>query len=161
MLFEPKSANLTPAGRDVATLNREIKPISSVLVTLRSIDVFHTTPLPAATRTPPKDYWLHVLAEEGRPGLVQGMFKDDQERDYVLVANRDYHDGQAVNVRLQSKWRGIAPWNKPKNYSYAIEQFNITKGDWTTVSSSSSSGFNFVIGAGDGELFRIITKVTP
>lgn len=161
MLFEPKSANLTPAGRDVAILNREIKRIGSVLVTLRSIDVFHTTPLPAATRTPPKDYWLHVLAEEGRPGLVQGMFKDEQGRDYLLVANRDYRDAQAVNVRLQSKWRGIAPWNKPKTYNYSIEQLNKAKPDWTAVSSSSTSGFNFVIGAGDGELFRIVTKVTP
>jgi len=89
------------------------------------------------------------------------MFKDDQGRDYLLVANRDYHDAQAVNVRLQSKWLGIAPWNKPKTYSYAIEQFNKTRPDWTALSSSSTSGFNFVIGAGDGELFRIVTKVTP
>src|SRR4030095_6795415 len=42
MLFEPKSANLTPAGRDVAILNREVQRIGSVLVKLRSIDVFHT-----------------------------------------------------------------------------------------------------------------------
>ncbi|MSU37254.1 MAG: hypothetical protein EXS36_19600 [Pedosphaera sp.] len=161
MLFEPKSARLTPAGRDVAALNNEIKGIGSVLVALRSIDVFQTAPLPAATRTPPKDYWIHVLAEEGRPGLVQGMLKDDHGRDYLLVANRDYRDAQAVNVRLQSKWLGIAPWNKPKTYSYAIEQFNKAKADWIPVSSSSSTGFNFVIGAGDGELFRIATKVTP
>jgi hypothetical protein len=161
MLFEPKSAILTTAGRDVATLNHEILRLGSVLVTLRSIDVFHTAPLPAATRTPPKDYWLHVLAEEGRSGLVQGMFKDEQGRDYVLVANRDYRDAQAVNVRLHSKWLGIAPWNKPKTFTYGIEQFNKASSDWTVVSSSSSSGFNFVIGAGDGELFRIVTKVTP
>jgi hypothetical protein len=160
MLFEPKSAILTPAGRDVATLNREIKRIGPVLLGLRSIDVFHTPPLPAATRTPPKDYWLHVLAEDGRPGLVQGMFKDEQGRDYLLVANRDYRNAQAVNVRLQSKWRGIAPWNKPKTYSYSIEQLNKASLAWKSVSSSSISGFNFVIGAGDGELFRIVTKVT-
>ena len=77
------------------------------------------------------------------------------------MANRNYRDAQAVNVRLQSKWLGIAPWNKPKTYRYAIEQFNKARSDWTAVSSSSSSGFNFVIAAGDGELFRIVTKVTP
>ena len=114
MLFEPKSATLTPAGRDVATLNNEIKRIGSVLVTLHSINVFLTPPLPAGTRTPSKDYWLHVLAEEGRPGLVQGMLKDDNSRDHLLVSNRDYREDQSANVRLQSKWLGIAPWNKPK-----------------------------------------------
>ncbi len=161
MVFEPKSAALTAAGRDVAILNREIRRIGPALVALRSIDVFHTPPLPAATRTPPKDYWLHVLAEEGRPGLVQGMFKDADNQDYLLVANRDYREAQAVNVRLQSKWLGIAPWNKPKTYSYSIEQFDKSKAVWTTVKSSSTSGFNFVVGSGDGELFRIVTKVTP
>jgi hypothetical protein len=161
LLFEPKSLTLTPAGRDVAALNREIKRIGSVLVTLRSTDVFHTAPLPAATRTPPKDYWLQVLAEEGRAGLVQGMFKDAEGRDYVLVANRDHRDAQAVNVRLQSKWLGIAPWNKPKVYRYVIEMLNRETLEWKPVSTSSSAGFNFVIGAGDGELFRIVTNVSP
>jgi len=92
---------------------------------------------------------------------VQGMFKDDQDRDYLMVANRDYHDAQAVNVRLQSKWLGIAPWNKPKIYTYAIEQFDKAGQRWTAITSSSSAGFSFVIGAGDGQLFRIVTKVSP
>jgi hypothetical protein len=134
--------------------------MGKVLAHLRSIDVFHTPPLQAGTRTAPMDYWLRVAGEEGRAGLVQGMFKDEQDRDYLLVANRDYRDGQVVNVRLQSKWRGIAPWNKPKVYSYAIEQFDGVKEAWKTVASSSSTGFVFVIGAGDGQLFRIVTRVS-
>jgi hypothetical protein len=160
MVFEPKSTTLTPSGRDVAALNRELKLLGPVLFPLRSIDVFHTAPLPAATRTPPKDYWLHVLGEEGHAGLVQGMFKDSQGRDYVLVANRDYLDAQAVNVQLQSKWLGIAPWNKPKVFSYAIEQFDRETQRWLQITSSSSVGFNFILGAGDGQLFRISTQIS-
>jgi hypothetical protein len=89
------------------------------------------------------------------------MFKDDQNRDYLLVSNRDYREAQAVNVRLQSKWLGIAPWNKPKVFNYAIEVFDRPKRQWTTLTSSSTAGFNFVLGPGDGQFFRFVTKVQP
>jgi hypothetical protein len=160
MIFEPKSAALTRSGQDVAALNRELKGLGPVLSSLQSIDVFHTPPLAAATRTAPRDYWLHLVGEEGRAGLVQGMFKDARGLDYVLVANRDYRDAQSVEVRLQSKWLGIAPWNKPKVFSYAIEQFDRETGSWSKITSSSSSGFIFVIAPGDGQLFRITTTVS-
>jgi hypothetical protein len=143
----------------VAALNRELQSIGPVLMPLRTIDVFHTAPLPAATRRPPKDYWLHVVGEEGRSGLVQGMFKDDQGRDYLLVVNRDYHDSQAATIHLQSKWLGIAPWDKPKTYSYAIEQFDRASRQWSALTSSSASGFTVVLAPSDGQLFRITTKV--
>jgi hypothetical protein len=48
------------------------------------------------------------------------MFKDASGVDYMLVANRDYRQPQSVVVRLQSKWLGIAPWQKPKRYKYAV-----------------------------------------
>lgn len=159
IVFEPKSARLTPTGKDVAALNAELKKLGPVLVKLRSQDVYHTPPLAAGTRSAPKEHWVHLIGEEAKAGLVLGTFKDEAGVDYLLVANRDYERPQSVVVRLQSKWLGIAPWQKAKVYRYGIEKFDKASGGWTTISSSSFVGFNFVIAAADGELFRVTTHI--
>jgi hypothetical protein len=161
ILFEPKSVKLAPWGEDVAAINREIAALGRALAPLQSIDVFHTPPLPRATRESPKEHWVQLIGEEDRAGLVYSLFEDEAGLDYLLVANRDYDDSQSVTVRLQSKWLGIAPWNQPKSYSYGIERFEKSTGLWEMVSSTSFVGFNFVIGPADGELFRITTQVKP
>jgi hypothetical protein len=88
------------------------------------------------------------------------MFRDAEGRDYAMVASRDYRDAQTVVVKLQSKWLGIAPWYTPKQYKYAVDRFDRSKGEWTTVASSSSVGFSYVIPAAEAELFRVTTTVT-
>lgn len=159
LLFDGESTELSPSGRDIATLNGELRYLGPVLAGLKSRDVYHTGPLPAATREAPKEYWVHLLGDGTGGGLVQGMFEDEAGTDYMLVANRDYRASQSVAVRLQSKWLGIAPWQKPKKYSYAVQQFDRATGEWVRVESSSFVGFTFVLAAGDGELFRIETAV--
>ena len=158
-LFEPESTELLPQGRDVAALNEELQQLGPLLVGLRSLEVYHTPPLARGTREAPKEHWVQLIGEETRAGLVQGMFEDEEGVDYMLVANRDIRSAQSVVVRLQSKWMGIAPWHEPKKYSYGIDRFDKQTGEWTLVSSSSFVGFTFVIGPGDGDLFRITTKV--
>ena len=161
-LFEPKSVTLTPWGNDVAALNHELKRIGPELAGLRSLDVYHTPPLARGTREAPKEHWVQLLAEERKGGLVYGMFEDGKDNrgvDYVLVANKDYVSSQSVTMRLQSKWLGIAPWHEKKVPSYGIEKLDKASGAWETISSTSFVGFTFVIGAADGELFRITTTI--
>jgi hypothetical protein len=160
MIFAPGAGALTPAGRDVAAINREMLPLGRVLAALRSVDVFHTAPLPAGTRSLPKEHWVQAIPEEGRPGVVLGMFVGDDGRDYAMVANRDHRDGQTVVMKLQSKWLGIAPWYTPKQYRYSVDRFDRASGEWTSLASSSAVGFSYVIPAAEGELFRITTTVT-
>ena len=159
LLFEGESTELTPSGRDIASLNQELRRLGPVLAQIKSRDVFHTPPLPKGTREAPTEYWVHLLGDGGGAGLVQGMFEGADGTDYMLVANRDYRASQSVAVRLQSKWLGIAPWQEPKKCSYNVEQFDGETGEWVTVDSSSFVGFSFVVEAGDGELFRISTTV--
>jgi hypothetical protein len=161
ILFEPKTAKLAPWGEDVAALNREVLHLGRALAPLRSIDVFHTAPLPRGTRESPKEHWVQLIGEEDRAGLVYGMFEDDEGNDYLMVANRDYDDSQSVTVRLQSKWLGIAPWNKPKSYAYGIETLDKATGEWETMSSTSFVGLTFVIEPAGGELYRIRTSLKP
>ncbi len=160
MIFTAGTGALTPAGRDVASINAEVLALGRAIAPLESVDVFHTVPLPAGTRSFPKEHWVQALPEEGRAGFVTGLFRDDEGRDYVLVANRDYRDAQALVVRLQSKWLGIAPWYTPKQYSYAIDRLDRATGAWQTMSSSSAVGFSYIVAAAEGELFRITTTVT-
>lgn len=161
ILFEPETTLLTPAGKDVAALNAEIKALSPILAKLRSVGVYHTPPLAAGTREAPKEHWLRLIGEQTKAGLVMGMFLDEEGGDYLMVTNRDYHRSQSVVVRLQSKWLGIAPWHKPKTYSYAVAKLDKQTGKWITISASSFVGFTFVIGPAEGELFRIKTEITP
>ncbi len=156
--FEQDSLHPTPAGCDAITLNRELSVLGSALIGLQSVDVFHTPPLPRCTREAPREYWVQLTGEEMRAGLVQGMFKDDDGVDYLMVVNRDYRAAQNVVVRLQSKWLGIAPWQEPKSYTYRIERFDRQQGGWTALRSSSFIGFTFGLDAADGELFRITTQ---
>lgn len=160
MVFSPGAGGLTPVGRDVAAINHEVAPIGRALAGLRSVDVFHTAPLPAGTRSLPKEHWVQTIPEERGAGVVLGMFRDAEGRDYAMVANRDYRDAQTVVVKLQSKWLGIAPWYTPKQFKYVVDRFDRTKGAWTTVASSSSLGFSYVIPAAEAELFRVTTTVT-
>ncbi len=161
ILFEPKTAKLAPWGEDVAAINREVAHLGQALAPLNTIDVYHTSPLPRGTSESPKEHWVQLIGEEDRAGLVYGMFEDEAGTDYVMVANRDYDDSQSVTLRLQSKWLGIAPWNKPKSYTYGIEKLDKARGNWETMSSTSFVGFTFVIGPADGELYRITTNVKP
>jgi hypothetical protein len=159
MVFTGTGA-LTPAGADVAAINREIAPLGRVLAGLTSVDVFHTAPLPAGTRSLPKEHWVQTIPEERGAGVVLGMFKDGDGRDYAMVASRDYRDAQTVVVKLQSKWLGIAPWYTPKQYKYAVDRFDRGKGTWSTVASSSSVGFSYVVPPAEAELFRVTTTVS-
>jgi len=153
-------ATLTPVGRDVAAINSEIAALGRTLAALHSVDVFHTAPLPAGARSLPKEHWVQAIPEERTAGVVLGMFRDAQGRDYAMVANRDYREAQTVVLKLQSKWLGIAPWYTPKQYKYAVDRFDRTKGGWTPVASSSSVGFSYVIPAAEAELFRVTTTVS-
>jgi lysophospholipase L1-like esterase len=160
MIFAAGTGALTPVGRDVAAINTEVTPLGRALAPLTSVDVFHTAPYPAGTRSAPREHWVQTIAEDGRAGFVTGMFRDAMGRDYVLVANRDYREAQNLVMKLQSKWLGIAPWYSPKQFKYAIDRLDRATGAWTTIASSSSVGFNYVIPAAEGELFRVTTSVT-
>ncbi|MEZ5289665.1 MAG: hypothetical protein R2745_01140 [Vicinamibacterales bacterium] len=155
-----KDGTLTPAGEDVAAINHEIAPLGRALAGLTSVDVFHTAPLPAGTRSLPKEHWVQTIPEERGAGVVLGMFRDGDGRDYAMVANRDYRESQTVVVKLQSKWLGIAPWYTAKQYKYAVERFDRATGMWSNVASSSSVGFSYVIPAAEAELFRVTTTVS-
>ena len=129
------------------------------LAGLRSLDVYHTIPSPAERARRPKSIGSSSSPRREKAGSSTECSRTKTAVDYVLAANKDTVSSQSVTMRLQSKWLGIAPWHEKKVYSYGIEKLDKATGAWETISSTSFVGFTFVIGAADGELFRITTTI--
>ena len=143
LMFERGTAKFNQCGRDVAKINIELNHLGPILVKLRSIDVFHTPPLPRDTREAPLDHWAQIVGEEGTRGLVMGVFKDDSEYDYLLIANRDYRNEQQVTLFFEEPVE-------------SLEILNKKTGEWLKYGGDmlDNKGIIFNIDAGDGELIK-------
>lgn len=146
LMFDRGTANLNACGRDVAVINAELRKLGPELVGLRSVNVYHTAPLPRGTREAPPDHWFQLTGEEGGSGLLFGTFVDSTETDYVFVVNRDYRQSQQADVVIQKKWRDV-----PKVDS--VERFDLDTGSW--VAFRGRSWFSFHIPPAQGVLLRI------
>ena len=73
-------------NQDAQNINAELRALGPVLVTLRSVDVFHTAPLPPQTRAVPEESWVKYSTES----LLLGLFKNEKGQDFILAANRDW-----------------------------------------------------------------------
>ena len=118
-MFVPGTTELGPCGKDVAAINAELRKLGPILMKLRSVDVFHTRPLPRGTREVPKDYWVHALSGRSS-GIVMGIFKDDKNNDFIMVANRN------VNHERQTLLHFMEPVKE-------VNKFNKRTGEWDSL----------------------------
>lgn len=102
-MFKPNTNELSDSGKDVAVINAELKALGPVLMKLRSVDVYHTEPLPRDAEAVPADHWIQVF-NYGYPGLVLGTFKDDAGVDYAMVSNTNYEGKQLVAMEILRKY---------------------------------------------------------
>ncbi len=140
-LFEPGTSGLRACGRDVVTLNAELQALGPILIDLKSVDVFHTPPLPEATRQLPEDYWVQTAT----PDLVLGMFKDSQDNDYIMVANRKIQHRRWAVLSLPQTVTEVAKFSKDE-------------GKWIDLPLSrrgEHSVVEFIVAPGDGELLTV------
>ncbi len=136
-----KDDQLTPVGQDAAVIGAEMKVLGPTLVKLRSQEVFHTPPLPRSTRQLPDDYWVQVAGED----WVLGVFKDPDNNDYLLLANRDH---------AKSKW-AVLVILRP---DVQIDKMDKTTGEWIALpirTRGDDTVAEFIVAAGDGELLRL------
>jgi len=145
-LFKPGTAELNEGGRQIAHLNQELRQLGAALFPLRSVDVFHTKPLPRRTHESQHDHWAQVIGEE----LLWGMFKDEADTDYILVANRDIHQRQQATIQFQRAGYG----RKVKS----VLRLDKTTGTWTPLSSRVRVLFVENLAPGDGQLFKILKE---
>lgn len=120
-MFRHGTSELTEWGRDVAAINAELKVLGPVLMKLRSVEVFHTEPLPRDTKAIPAEHWIQ-LTNYGCPGLVLGTFRDAEGTDYAMVSNRNEEGGQIVAMEIRRKF----PVAK-------VERFDRAAGKWVAL----------------------------
>jgi len=101
-MFKPGTAELNECGKDVARINRELKVLGPTLVKLRPVDVYHTAPLPRGVTEVPEDYWLQPTSYLSY-GVVMGTFKDEDDVDYVILANKNYDIEMRVALEIARK----------------------------------------------------------
>jgi len=136
-----RDAKLTQAGEDVAAINAELKRLGPILIKLRSVDVFHTAPLPANTRPISPDYWVQAKGRD----LTVGMFKDATQADYIMVTNQDYQHRRWAVLQFGHTVNSVAKFDK-------------SCGKWSPLpvgTYQDGSIVELIIGRGDGELLRV------
>jgi hypothetical protein len=158
-LYDSKRGVATKLSKDVTAINTDVQAMKKALACLRSVDVFHTDPVPAGTRSFPREHWVQADGEAGTAGIALATFVDQDGRDYVFVVNRDVHRAQHVAVRFQSRWLGMAPWHQPPRYSFSYEKFDRKSGDFVKHNSTANASFLDVINAGDAMLYRVKTNL--
>ena len=144
LLFKPGTAELNECGQQVARLNAELEKLGPTLLQLRSLDVFHTKPLPRRTSESQHDHWAQVSGE----ALLWGMFKDAAGTDYILVANRDIHQRQQALVQFQLAGYG----RKVKS----VQQLDKKTGAWIQLGANIGILFVVNLDPGDGQLFKVL-----
>jgi len=145
-LLKPGTTELSECGQQVEQLNSELKRLGPTLIKLHSIDVFHTKPLPRRTSESQHDHWAQVNGEE----LMWGMFKDDDETDYIMVVNRDIHQRQQATVQFQRAGYG----RKVKS----VQRFDKQTGTWFQLGSNVRILFVVNLDPGDGQLFKVLKE---
>lgn len=101
-MFEPGTANLNECGKDVAAISNELKGLGPTLVRLRHVDTYHTAPLPRDVMEVPEGYWLHPYSYLSY-GVCMGTFKDENDIDYVILANKNDDIEQQVALEIARK----------------------------------------------------------
>ncbi len=119
LLFEQGGTGLNETGKQVATINAELKQIGPVLQTLRSTGVFHTPPVPRGSRQTTPDHWVQPLGND----LVMGTFRDEAKTDFVLVANKDWRSERTVILQFQLFQRKVT----------SVEMFDRRSGEWEAL----------------------------
>ena len=144
--FRPGSAELSECGQHVAKLNAELQKLGGILIQLRSVDVFHTKPLPRRTCESQHDHWAQVIGEE----LLWGMFKDAADTDYILVANRDIHHRQQATIQFQRAGYG--------RKVTSVLKLDKATGSWAQLGSNIGILFVENLDPGDGQLFKVLKE---
>jgi hypothetical protein len=116
LLFDKQTGEINETGRQVAAINHELKLLGPVLLPLRSTGVFHTDPVPDGSREVSPDHWVQPIGKD----LVLGTFRDPEEREYIMVANKNWQFPREAGLQFRLFLQEVA----------AVELFDKHSGAW-------------------------------
>ncbi len=129
-------------NRDAGKINAELKRLGPILVQLHSTDVFHTPPLPPATRPIPASFRMQSPSRH----VVLGLFENDRHDEFILVANRDHEHERTVELRFSGSVIEVRALDRKTGEWDGLNV--VTEGDGRVV--------RFFLVPGDGVLLRIL-----
>lgn len=124
---------------------KEVQYMSPFLSNSRSIEIYHTDPLPISGGKSPKDNWCQLNGTN----LLLGVFKENGGKDLLLITNKNTGQNQKATISFDLTVKGVAKMNK-KN------------GKWSDLTIHSAEEKRFTeleISPGDGELLKVIRKI--
>jgi hypothetical protein len=149
-----KTLEWTTTGRDILQVNKEIAPLAKELAKLGNPGAVYSTTITRTLNNEPlagdakeamppgleknafpKDFWLQPAGGE----FVLGVFKDDQKRDAVFVANHNAYATQKVVLKVEG--------------SVKVTLFNREAGKWQPLEVVEGL-VRFQLAEGGGELLR-------
>lgn len=153
-MMSPKTLEWSAVGRDIAKVNEQFMPLSKEIAALGNPVAIYSTPItktnkdralpdgkasmmpPGLERNAfPEDFWL----QPARGELVMGVFRDDQGRDAVFLANHNCYAEQAVTLKL----------TKPLK----VGLFDRGAREWRALPVANNT-LSFTLGPAAGELLR-------
>jgi hypothetical protein len=136
----------SPLVQPVAALNREMAKFGPELLTLDSLAVYHTAPLPYGTEAIPATAPIQVV---GQGRFVLGLFGKSAQPSAFMIVNRDYeHSAEAVlKIALPGS---------------QLQELDRRAGGWFNAARLGKDRmFKTQLAPGDGRLFRIGGRNQP
>ena len=123
----------------IRQLNSEIVALGPVLLTLKSVAVYHSD------NGLPENGLISSISDNVQ--ILIGLYKDENNADYFMLMNKDYHDSATINVTL-------------KGATDQLECFDVDSNKWKSVTYQNiqnSSEFICALLPGGGKLYKIGT----
>lgn len=134
MYQDGKKMPLVDAG---AALNREMKALSSTLMYMDSLYVFHTAPIAPGGMGAPFGCPLQITSS-GQ--YVVGVFGENKQERAFMIVNRDFEKPSLAKVKVVG--------------AETISEFQRVDSGWKTIAPNQNGEFQIPLEAGDGKLFR-------
>lgn len=119
----------------IRQLNKEMKVLSTTLMTLDSEQVFNTDPSANTKISIPPSSPVQL---ESRGKIVLGLFSHEGKIDHFMLVNSDYQKPVSTKIRISGN----------------LSELDRNAGHWKMVDREERGVYELTINAGDGRLFR-------
>jgi hypothetical protein len=125
------------------SVNREILKLAPTLKLLQNIDVYHSNLLLRGTHRIPEDFY--VTSIDTKP-MVVGFFLKNKTIPYIMLVNRDFNNKISTVATFARSVKSI------------VEISKITGRELPAITPDDRSAITLRFEAGEGRLFRIVTR---
>ncbi|MBN1127109.1 MAG: hypothetical protein JXA82_19055 [Sedimentisphaerales bacterium] len=129
----------SPLAADVAAINAEIEKFGPTLMTLDSMGVYHTKPLPLGTEPVPTEAPVQILSNGE---FVLGLFGQKERISAFMIVNRSYISNVEATLKV------TLPID-------SLQELDRTSGKWgNSLTLGENHTITITLQPGNGRLFR-------